>query len=94
MPDNALPDDATQRWLQPLMEEAARRGVGGDKIALMVMKAAFSTAEPDGHAVVAINPTNPDADAKLESLDYLRFGQLLRHELGWDDTYPDRPGNG
>lgn len=25
------------------------------------------------------------------AIDWIRFGELLRHELGWDDTYPAYP---
>lgn len=24
-------------------------------------------------------------------VDWIKVGQLLRHELGWDGTYPDHP---
>jgi hypothetical protein len=29
--------------------------------------------------------------AKASPIDWIRFGQLRRHELGWDDTYPAYP---
>jgi hypothetical protein len=86
-----MPDEATQTWLQPLFEEAARRGFTGDKIALMVMKGAFSTAEPDNRGVEALNTQMRDPDAKLEVMDWVRVGEILRHELGWDDIYPAHP---
>jgi len=45
---------------------------------------------------------NPSADEALRladefpgvtagAIDWVRFGQQLRHDLGWDDTYPAEP---
>jgi hypothetical protein len=31
------------------------------------------------------------ADAKVTGIDWIRFGQLLRHELDWDEKYPAYP---
>jgi hypothetical protein len=86
-----MPDEATQKWLQLLFEEAARRGFAGDKIISMVMKGAFSTAEPDNRGVEALNTQMRVPDAKLEVMDWVRVGELLRHELEWDNAYPARP---
>jgi hypothetical protein len=82
-----MPDEATQQWLQPLFEEAVRQNIPSNKIALIIAKGAMSTAEPDGRSVQAVDTPNPDIDV----MDFLRVGELLRQELGWEDTYPARP---
>jgi hypothetical protein len=82
-----VPDEATQRWLQPLLEEAARQKIPGNKIALIMAKGGMSTAEPDGRSVQAVDSPNPDIDV----MDFLRVGELLRKEVGWEDSYPARP---
>ncbi|BBZ37403.1 hypothetical protein [Mycobacterium conspicuum] len=35
-------------------------------------------------------PDLPDAEVRLV-VDWVRFGQILCHELGWDDSYPRHP---
>jgi hypothetical protein len=54
------------------------------------MMKAFSTAQPDGHTVDKIDPVNPNIPM-MEVIDWLRIGQLLREELGWQNTYPAQP---
>lgn len=71
----------------PLFQEAAKRGIAGDKVAQILTKGAMSTAEPDERGVLSVDSPNPDIDV----MDYLRVGELLRQELGWEDTYPARP---
>ena len=48
----------------------------------------------------AAESTNPHAEwraknapegAAIVAIDWVRFGYLLRHQLGWDDSYPDHP---
>jgi hypothetical protein len=67
--------------------KAARQKIPGHKIALIMAKGAMSTAEPDGRSVQAVDSPNPDIDV----MDFLRVGELLRKEVGWEDSYPARP---
>ncbi len=36
----------------------------------------------------------PDVNDLTLAVDWVLFGQLLRHELGWDATYPAQPVRG
>lgn len=85
-----MPDEATQRWLAPMIAEAERQGIG-NKVGVMMQKALFSAAEPDGHAVTRATPSDPDVDEAF-SIDFIRLGELLRDELGWTDYPPLPPG--
>ncbi len=59
--------DETAAWLQPMADEAQKRGIDPMPLTL--------------------------ASMELAEVNWVRFGQLLRDELGWDDTYPARPGS-
>jgi len=76
----------TNDWLLPMIEEADRRSL---EIAPFLYAASMPAAEAAtawGDWLAALGP----ADG-MRAVEWVRFGRLLRHELGWDDTYPDHP---
>jgi hypothetical protein len=62
------------------MLEAAEGRADIDTLPLM-MQATASAAEADA--------AHPGVDHG--AIDWIRFGELLRHLLGWDDSYPAYP---
>jgi hypothetical protein len=82
-----MTDEPVRQWLAPMIEEGAKRGLSGGPFAVMMQKAAYSTAEADGRGVIPLNASNPNT----EVFDLLRLGELLREALGWEETYPARP---
>jgi len=72
-----------------MLDEADRRG--GINIGAMMQSATMPAAEADSPSLSWLSRLAPAPDATMRALDWVRFGQLLRAELGWDDTYPDLP---
>ncbi len=71
-------------WLNPILDEARKRDVD---ITPLMDRAMITPTGPT--AVVEF--FGPDADPRVT--DWKWVGYLLRHELGWDDVYPDFPGD-
>jgi len=45
-----------------------------------------------GARIAAVTPpVGYESAGGAAGIDWIRFGQLLRHELGWDETYPAYP---
>jgi hypothetical protein len=76
--------DATGRWLAPMMAAADEHGI--DVQALMTQATTVTMLSRPR----AWGRPPPAGDEQRQSLDWLRFGQLLREALGWDE-YPERP---
>jgi hypothetical protein len=80
--------DETADWLNPMLEAAKECGVD---VLPLFMSSSMPAAEADTPITDWLAKKVPDS----QGLDWVRFGQFLRHELGWDDTYPafpDYPG--
>jgi hypothetical protein len=80
----------TEEWLGPMFEAAAARDI--DILPLMTA-ASMPAAEADtpiGDWLAKRFPAASEGPV-MRAVDWVRFGQLLRHELGWDDTYPAYP---
>ncbi|EFG75186.1 hypothetical protein HMPREF0591_4864 [Mycobacterium parascrofulaceum ATCC BAA-614] len=78
----------TDEWLAPLIAAANHSAID---VPAVVLRASMSAAEADDPAVDRLARTAP-AGARLSGIDWVRFGQLQRHELGWETTYPACPG--
>ena len=76
-------NDQTSDWLRPMIEAA---GDGIDIGALMVQ-----SSMPVAEAASPLLDELSQLDPNMVPIDWIRFGELLRHELGWDDTYPAYP---
>ena len=80
--------EETANWLNPMREEADKRGINIEALFRSASMPAAEAAEPwldalaEHYAVPGV---------QWRGIDWVRFGQLLRHELGWDDTYPAYP---
>lgn len=79
--------DETAEWLNPMMEAAEATDI--DAITLM-HQASMPAAEADDPFLDQL-ARNAPLGLPVHATDWVRFGQLLRHELGWDDTYPALP---
>lgn len=77
--------DSTGRWLAPMM---AAVGEGADIDIQALMNLTTTVTKLDKPRAWWRPP--PAGDEEEWSLDWVRFGQLLRDALGWDD-YPDEP---
>jgi hypothetical protein len=75
--------EETADWLNPMLAEVDARNI--DTRALMT-QATMPAAETDVPWL-----ENAPESVGLRGFDWVRFGQLLRHELGWDETYPAIP---
>lgn len=84
--------DETAEWLNPMMDELQKRNSNGVEIDLqeLMMRATMPAAEVDSPIMNWVVQAVPDG-ATTRAIDWVRLGQLLRHELGWDDTYPAMP---
>ncbi|MGP4054168.1 hypothetical protein ACTWP6_04985 [Mycobacterium sp. 4D054] len=77
----------TGAWLDPMIEAAAATGI--DSAALM-RQASMPAAEAGVPFLDDLARHTPPG-AVARGIDWIHFGHLLRHELGWDDTYPALP---
>lgn len=81
--------DETAVWLQPMIDAAVTAGVDVKPLMTQaIMPAAEADFAPDEMTAVA-------AMAGVEGLrhgaiDWIRFGELLREQLGWFH-YPEQP---
>ena len=82
--------EETAQWLNPMFDEAAKRG-DVDVLAL-IRQASMPAAEACNPALDSVAEMHPDTPGVRHlAVDWIRFGQLLRHQLGWDDAYPVYP---
>jgi hypothetical protein len=78
--------EETSEWLAPMLEAAERRP--DTSIPALMGQATMPAAEAD--SVSVRSPTAPPEEARALAVDWIRFGQLLRDELGLVD-YPEEP---
>jgi hypothetical protein len=76
-------EDSAQ-WLAPMLEAASERDLDDEGLR---ERAPMPIAEADLPDVWSFTANMPAARA----IDWGQYGYLLRSELGWDHTYPDRP---
>jgi len=74
----------TAAWLAPMIDEAKKRCVD---ITPLLQQAWIPAVEADIPALDWFGPLS----ARKRCTDWVQFGRLLRHQLGWDDTYPAPP---
>ncbi len=84
--------DSTDAWLRPLQNEAERRGIN---IGALMKQASMPLQEADwvmiGKLHFGLAEVKDDVPgAERRAVDWIKFGQLLRAELGWTD-YPEWP---
>lgn len=77
--------DSTGRWLAPMMAAVGER----DGIDVQALMNQATTVTKLNRPRAWWRPP-PFGDEEERSLDWVRFGQLLRDALGWDD-YPEEP---
>jgi len=68
--------EQTAQWLKPMVEALLATDNGSGKYARLMEAALLPTRANDGTYSV--------------NVDFIRFGQLIRKELAWDD-YPMHP---
>jgi hypothetical protein len=78
--------EETANWLEPMIVEADRQGID---IKPLMYPASMPAAEADNPFLDSLADVVPGIEHR--AMDWVRFGQLLRHEIGWDDTYPAYP---
>jgi hypothetical protein len=84
--------ESTSNWLEPMMAEAETRGIA---IMPLMDQAKMPAREVDWQAAGGWNPAMlmPEDEypgVRHWAIDWIRFGELLRTELGWDH-YPEFP---
>ncbi|OBI33762.1 hypothetical protein [Mycobacterium sp. E2238] len=75
--------DETAAWLEPMLTEAEQRDVDIKSLMTQATMPAAETSDPAIEAMAHLDP-------EVRGIDWVRFGELLRRELGWD-TYPADP---
>ncbi len=75
-------------WLKPLFIAAEHTDIDVWQLMHQATKPLTKVPEPDLAERLGGWPDVPDLTL---AVDWVKFGQLLRHELGWDATYPERP---
>lgn len=76
--------DHIQAWLDPMLQAAADQSI--ETLPLL----RESAGQPSGNP--AFLPRGDLYSVRNDSVDWLRFGQLLRERLGWHH-YPSEPSN-
>jgi hypothetical protein len=76
-------------WLQPLLD-AAEHEPGIDLWAIMQQATKPLTRVPEFDLAERLGG-RPDLPDLTLAVDWVQFGQLLRHALDWDDCYPEQP---
>lgn len=79
--------EETSDWLEPMLTEAEARGISTSDL---MTQATMPAVEADSPTLDHLAGYMPEG-ATMRALDWVRFGQLLRSRLGWDDTYPAYP---
>ena len=80
-------NDTTAEWLNPMLAEAEARQL--DTTAL-IRQASMPAAEMDWGELGDPTAIFADIPGVRLAIDWIRFGQVLRAELGWLG-YPDQP---
>jgi len=75
----------TSAWLNPMLDEAGVRGIN---VLTFFYPASMPAEEANDPILDRIAKCSPMG--RTRALDWIRFGQLLRAELGWDH-YPEQP---
>lgn len=81
----------TAEWLGPMLEVNLKADdrIDGDDFIRLIERAMFPAREAP-----SLDPLRPVIDqltaATVMAMDWIRFGQLLRDRMGWDD-YPPLP---
>ena len=79
--------EETAEWLIPLMEAANERAIDTTPLMRASTMPAVEAASPKIDGLASLMPEG----AELRAIDWVRYGRLLRHELGWESTYPEHP---
>jgi hypothetical protein len=84
--------EETDRWLAPMIDGADAAGLSSDEMNQLIMQASMPAAEAADETgwFKTLAGYIPPA-ATFRAIDWIRFGQLLRERLGWDQ-YPEYPG--
>lgn len=79
--------EETANWLQPMLEEGGKRGIE------LIVETTSNPPLPttDSEDVEPLYGPGRRPVAMTPAIDWIRYGQRLRHELGWDSTYPENP---
>ena len=80
--------ETTSAWLGPMLTEAEARGLDTQRL---MQQASMPAAEvewpsPAQQRIASLAPPG----ARMMAVDWIRFGELLRGALGWED-YPAGP---
>jgi hypothetical protein len=76
-------------WLKPLFDAARERGID---FGALIDQSAIPAAEADIPALDFFL-TKPGEFVTGRVTDWVQVGYLLRDRLGWENTYPDFPGD-
>jgi hypothetical protein len=80
-------------WLEPLFEAAEHTDIDLWAIVQQATVAVAQVPDPEHRSDVEARLAEwPDLPAA--AVDWVKMGQLLRHKLGWDDSYPEHPLGG
>jgi hypothetical protein len=80
--------DETGEWLKPMLDAAEQRDI---KITKLMDQAIMHAAEEDSAILDRLAALPAPPGIRHWAIDWVPFGALLRHQLGWDDTYPAFP---
>jgi hypothetical protein len=81
-------------WLEPLFDAAESTDIDlwaiVERATVRVAEGSETERRSDMEAHLGVWPDLRGAEVRLV-VDWVRFGRLLRHELGWDASYPEDP---
>ena len=78
----------TDAWLSPLVLAAEERGIDTEALRSQAFPAGGS---PAVHDLFSERVKESESEVRVLTLDWVRFGQLLREALGWENSYPAVP---
>jgi hypothetical protein len=79
----------TRAWLSVLEDAARDRHIETEPLRDQAFPQA--DASPPVHDLFVKHIRESDSEVRSVELDYVRYGQLLREALGWENSYPAVP---
>jgi hypothetical protein len=80
----------TEQWLSPMLNALLATQAGGQVFARL-MESFMAVVRADEAAATAVmEDFDRIPGIRLRGIDWIRLGQMIRHELGWRD-YPAFP---
>jgi hypothetical protein len=82
--------ESTAKWLNPMLEAASAQHIDTGSLMFQASMPAAEAVDRDHPARAWERHLAEDYPVQSRAVDWIRFGELLREQLGWAD-YPEWP---